>query len=267
MKLTPKGKTNFAATYDLDSGGDGVVEFILSAVTQSGKQLQEIRQFPVHRISAKRGGSVSYGKNASMMFPAGALYQDIFSNIFPTTQYTLTKGLPLIGEVYDFRPAGEPLEKKGSVQIHYPADVQNPQKLGIFWWDSIKQRWYFMDDKRNPKTRSLSTKIIYPSIYAILQDDLNPTISDLSPESGNAVSAANLTLSGLIKDVGKGVDEDSIVVLLDGTKMDAEYDPDRDKVSYSLTKKLISGKHTLEIRASDKAGNSATSKTSTFTAK
>ena len=180
----------------------------------------------------------------------------------------MTEGLPLISEVYDFRPAGCPLEKKGSIRIQYPAEVKDVKKLGIYWWDSIKQRWYFMDDRIDTKTRSLSADIIYPSFYAILQDTLHPVISDLRPEHGATVSAKKIAeLSALIKDTGKGVDENSIVMLLDGKPVDGEYDPDRNKFSASLTKTLSAGKHTLIVQASDKAGNPAKTKTATFVVK
>ncbi len=261
---TSEDSESFTATYDLRPGKDGVLNLTVSATTRQGKLIKETRSFPVHTIFAKRGGSVSYGKKASMSFPPGALYEDIFANIFPTSYYKATKGLPLISEVYDFRPAGCPLEKKGSIRIQYPSTIKNPKKLGIFWWDNIKQRWYFMDDKIEAKTRNLTAKIIYPSIYAVLQDNVNPVISNLIPEPGSRVKSSLSTLSAKINDVGKGVDENSIIITLDGKRIDGEYDPDRSKVKFTLTKKLPSGKHTLTVQASDKAGNPAKLKTSTF---
>ena len=237
----------------------------VSATTQDGKQLQETRQFPVNTIFANRGGTVTYGTNASMSFPPGALYEDIFANIFPTSSYETAEGLPVVGEVYDFRPAGCPLEKQGTIRIQYPANVADPKKLGVFWWDMIKKRWYFMDDTVEPQTHSLTADIIYPSVYAILQDNVNPVISDLVPASGNTIPASPGELSAIIKDVGKGVDEKSIVMQLDGKRVDGEYDPDRDKYAYPLTKALKSGKYTLTVQAIDKAGNPAKTQSSTFT--
>ena len=268
MSLQPSGAQTFAASYDLKPALAGVLELRVTASTQSGQQLEERRQVPVNPISASRGGMVSYGPKASMTFPAGALYEDIFANIFPTVAYQATEGLPLASEVYDFRPAGCPLEKKGSIRIQYPADIKDVKKLGIYWWDAIKQRWYFMDDRVEAKTRSLSADIIYPSIYAILQDTLHPVISDLRPEHNATVSAKAVTeLSAIINDIGKGVDENSIVMSLDGKPVDGEYDPDRDKFSFSLTKALSAGKHTLTVQAKDKAGNPAKTRTATFIVK
>jgi len=267
MKLMHRGSNLFSGTYDLTPGQNGDLTLKVAAITQAGKQLEQTWQFPVNPIFAKRGGTVRYGSKASMSFPPGALYKDIFANIFPTTSYEETAGLPIIGEVYDFRPAGCPLEKKGAIRIQYPANIKNPRKLGLFWWDNIKKRWYFMDDQNEPKKRNLTAKIIYPSIYAILRDNVNPVISDLVPESGGTVSTAHSTLSAIIKDVGKGINETSIVMKLDGKRVDGEYDPDRYKFTYTLTRKLKPGKHTLNVQAADKAGNPAKAKTSTFMVK
>ncbi len=264
LKLTPRGKNLFSATYDLTPGRDGVLELTVRASTQDGTPLEGTRTYPVQTVFAKKGGTVHYGSKASMTFPAGALYENIFANIFPTTAYESTDGLPVIGEVYDFRPAGCPLEKRGSIRIQYPVDANNVQQLGIFWWDAIKQRWYFMDDRRDSKAHSLTAKIIYPSIYAILRDTVKPVISRLKPESGSTVNASLDEVSARISDRGKGVDEGSIVVTLDGKRVDGEYDPDRDTYTYELTGKLSAGKHTLVVNASDKAGHAAVSKTSTF---
>jgi hypothetical protein len=121
-----------------------------------------------------------------------------------------------------------------------------------------------MDDRMESKTHSLSAQIIYPSIYAILQDNVHPVISDLSPENGRTVSASHSALSAIIKDLGKGVDESTLIMTLDGKRVDGEYDPDRDKLTYRLTKTLSSGKHSLTIQASDKAGNPAKTQTAIF---
>ena len=66
-----------------------------------------------------------------MSLPPGALYEDIFANIFPTAAYAETPGLPVMGAVYDFRPAGCPLEKKGHIRLQYPANIKDVKKLGI----------------------------------------------------------------------------------------------------------------------------------------
>ncbi|MBD3307386.1 peptidoglycan DD-metalloendopeptidase family protein [candidate division KSB3 bacterium] len=264
LQLTPRGPNLFSGIYPLSSRKPGVLTLELTALPQTGQPFQQTWQFPVNPISATRGGTVKYGSQASMTFPPGALYQDIFANIFPAASYKITAGLPLIGDAYDFRPAGCPLEKKGTIRISYPPNAPKPQQLGIFWWDHIKQRWYFMDDNRDSRTHSLSTAIIYPSVYAVLRDTLNPVISDLVPENGSTISTTHSTISAIIKDVGKGVAEPSIRMTLDDKTLDGEYDPDRDKFAYTVPTPLAPGTHTLTVQAADRAGNPATTATSTF---
>jgi hypothetical protein len=264
ITLTLQGSNYFVGTYPLISDKNGELTLTLQAAPQSGEPFTQTWNFPVNYIVAARGGSVKI-PHAAMTFPAGALYHDIFANIFPTTSYQETQGLPVIGKVYDFRPAGVPLEKKGSIRIQYPQDFKRPKTLGIYWWDTIKERWYFMDDQHDPKTYALTANIIYPSIYAILNDTIAPTISDVVPAHNSAVEGDALTLQARIKDIGKGVDEASIVMTLDGKRLDGEYDPDRYTYKYPLTRTLASGRHILTIQAADKAGHSAQQQTSTFT--
>jgi hypothetical protein len=263
VQLTPAGEQIFAGTYSLISGQDGRLQIHVTAATRGGRVLETTRQVPVNTIFARRGGTVTNGDKAAMTLPAGALYEDIFANIFPTTAYETTPGLPLVSDVYDFRPAGCPLEKKGKIRIQYPADAQNIQQLGIYWWDHIKRRWYFMDDAAGSHN-SLTAGIIYPSIYAILRDEVRPVIERFIPEPGSTVTAAHRTLAAIITDVGKGVAESSIVMTLDGRRVAGEYDPDRRKYEYTLSGPLAAGAHTLRVQAADRAGHPAQQREATF---
>ena len=255
VPMTRKSAGAFSGVYHLPKSSQ-TLTIALNAVLQNGEAIAQAWEFPAQFIAAKQGGAARFGDKAVMSFPAGALYENIFANIWPTTDFEAQDGLPLKSEVYDFRPAGAPLEKKGLVSIRYAADVKNLQTLGVYWWDSLKRQWYYMDDKLDAKRGMVSAEIIYPSIYAVLQDNAKPVISEMSADAGNA--------SAVIKDVGKGVDEASIVMTLDGKRVDGEYDPDRDKYTAQLTKKLAPGKHTLKVQASDKAGNPAKSQTVTL---
>lgn len=267
IPLTPKGANRFAGTYHLTPDKRGLFNLTVRATTKAGKPIEETRPFPVNPMAAASGGTVSYGEQAVMSLPPGALYEDIFANIFPTAAYAETPGLPVMGAVYDFRPAGCPLEKKGHIRLQYPANIKDVKKLGIFWWDNVKKHWYYMDDEVDPKTRTLTAEIIYPSIYAILQDNVNPVIADFAPADGNTAPATLKEISAIITDVGKGIDEGSLVMKLDGKAVDGEYDPDRSKYAYPLTKSLAAGTHTLSVQAADKAGNPAKPQTVTFRVK
>ena len=265
LAMTQAQPGDYRAAYPLSAKEAGVLIIELAAA-HNGEQIAQRWEFPVNPIAAKQGGAVRYGDAATMTIPAGALYQNVFANIWPTTAYKPQDGLPLKSEVFDFRPTGAPFDAQGKVSIRYAADVKSPHKLGVYWWDNIKERWYYMDDELNPAKRTVSANIIYPSIYAVLQDNLDPAITEFSPESGG--TASNVAkVWAKIEDTGKGVNESSIVMTLDGKRVDGEFDPDRSRYTYQLTKNLASGKHTVTVQASDKAGNPATPQTATFTIK
>lgn len=265
IPLTQQGAGFWAAAYPLTPGRDGDLTVTLTAQPVAGEPLTQRWVFPVNTIFAANGGTVRTAQ-ASMNIPAGGLYEPhVFANIFPTTAYQETSGLPVIGEVYDFRPAGAPLDKQGSISLRYPDEFNTPGTLGVYWWDTIKERWYFMDDQRDSTRHTLTAAIIYPSIYAVLDDRIAPTISDLSPEPGSTVDGRDLVLQARITDIGKGIDASSIVMTLDGKRVDGEYDPDRRLYKYPLTRTAASGRHTLAVQAADKAGHPAQPQTSDFT--
>lgn len=265
LAMTQQRQGDYRAAYPLSAKEAGVLTIELAAA-QDGEQIAQRWEFPVNPISAKQGGTVRYGEKATMTIPAGALYQSVFANIWPTTAYKPQDGLPLKSEVFDFRPTGAPFDVQGKVSIQYAADVKSPHKLGVYWWDNIKERWYYMDDELNAAKRTVSANIIYPSIYAVIQDDLNPQITEFSPASGNVASNVSKVWAK-IEDEGKGVNESSIVMTLDGKRVDGEFDPDRSRYTYQLTKNLAPGKHAVTVQASDKAGNPAQAKSATFTIK
>ncbi len=248
----------FVGTYDLVPGLDGQAEITVSGTDLSGKAYQVREFFLVQTIFAQKGGTARWGEDTFISFPPGALYEDTFITIVPETDYQEEADLPLVSSVYEFRPRGIPLERKATVGIRYPTQIQDLKKLGVYRWDPLQKRWDYLDDRLSPSHRTVSAEVNFLATYALRVDNAVPVISDLRPAPGSKVKGTPSEISAIIEDRGKGVDEDSILMELDGVRVDAEYDPDRDKVAFVPERPLRSGKHTLRIQASDLAGNKAT---------
>jgi hypothetical protein len=253
-----KRPDKFVGTYDLIPGLDGQAEIIVSGTDLSGEVYQTREFFLVQTIFAQKGGTAHWGENTFISFPPGALYEDTFLTIVPETDYQEEADLPLVSPVYEFRPRGIPLERKATVSIQYPIQIRDLKKLGVYRWDPLQRRWDYLDDRLNLSHRTVSAEVNFLATYALRVDNAVPVISDLRPAPGSKVKGSPPEVSAIIEDRGKGVDEDSIVMELDGVRVDAEYDPDRDKVAFVLERPLRPGKHILRIQASDLAGNKAT---------
>jgi len=251
------GEDRFVGTYDLIPGLDGRAEITISGTDLAGEGYQAQAVFLVQTIFARKGGQASWGENTFISFPPGSLYEDTFVNILPETDYQEETALPLASSVYGFNPRGMPLEREATVAIQYPAQIKDLKKLGVYRWDPLQNRWKYLDDTLNPQRRILSAEVNFLASYALLIDHALPVISDLQPSFGSKVQGSLPEVSAVIQDQGKGVDEASIVMELDGVVLDAEYDPDRNKAAFPLERPLKSGKHTLRVQASDLAGNKA----------
>lgn len=58
-----------------------------------------------------------------------------------------------------------------------------------------------------------------------------------------------------VKDKGEGIDEKSIVLLLDNIQVKAEFDAETGTITHKLSDKLYKGEHEIWLRLRDKAGN------------
>jgi hypothetical protein len=255
------GKNRFIGTYDLIPGLDGPAQIMVSATDLTGNAFQAQQRFLVQTIFAQKGGTARWGKNTYMTFPPGSLYEDTFINIVPEIDYKEEADLTLVSSVYEFRPRGIPLETEATVGIQYPSQIKDLKKLGIYRWDPLQKGWKYLNDKLDSSQQTVSAQVNFLASYAILVDNASPVISDLQFNSRNEVFSPTYDslpqISAIIRDRGKGVDEASIAMELDGVVVDAEYDPDRNKVAFQLERSLKPGKHTLRVRASDLAGNKA----------
>ena len=85
-----------------------------------------------------------------------------------------------------------------------------------------------------------------------------PQIMALSPENMSRTTNTRPRLRAVFKDNLSGIADEKFRRLeLDGTKVIAEYDPEKLTLIYSPDEPLAKGEHTLELVVTDKNGNSA----------
>ena len=96
----------------------------------------------------------------------------------------------------------------------------------------------------------------------VILDTTAPNLSDLTPSG--TISDNTPLLSAKVTDTGSGVNASSVVMTLNGTTLPATYNATTEIVSYQVTTTLTDGTYTLEVSATDNAGNSANAN-STFT--
>ena len=132
--------------------------------------------------------------------------------------------------------------------------VRDTNKGAIFNYNNMKKKWYYMKKYNN---EGINTKIYSGGIFAILNENIKPKISNKIPNN-NSVYKSNDLVEILFNatDEHSGIDYNSIIVKIDNQTYFYDFIPYRDLVRCSLNKKLSPGIHTIEIYMEDRLHNS-----------
>lgn len=97
-------------------------------------------------------------------------------------------------------------------------------------------------------------------IFGLVKDDSPPTIVPQTLKEGVQLTASAPKLVFTVKDRGSGVAKSSLEMTLDGEKLPAEWDPPRSRFLFQPWWNLSLGNHTVEVKASDRIGNTSSRK-------
>ncbi|MCX7999386.1 MAG: hypothetical protein N3A69_10630, partial [Leptospiraceae bacterium] len=131
--------------------------------------------------------------------------------------------------------------------------ISNPNKLGLFLLNSdgipyklISKVW---------KDSYFHVNLNYTGNFRVLEDFSPPNVWLEKLKSGKKYKK-DISIFLKAEDLGSGLNEDSIIGLLDGEKAFFDYDPDLKKWELFYPEQYkISGRHILEYWAKDLLGN------------
>lgn len=148
------------------------------------------------------------------------------------------------------------------VYYKFKKNTLNPRQVGIFRYNLFKKRWRYVYTTYNSINKTFATRVISSGIFALMRDIYSPEIFFLRPESRYLEKLKRLVIK--ITDKGKGVDDNSLKLFLNGKKNDCEYDPDRNWVKVEDLRYLKTGKNSIEVFIQDYAGNKSSKKFTFF---
>lgn len=134
-----------------------------------------------------------------------------------------------------------------------PAGEVQPEQLGIFKYQPSRNRWNYVATQKVPKAGYLGSRVIQGGIFALLRDIFPPEIHFRKGPKARLETFKKILVR--LRDRGKGIDDRTVAVFLNGSKVEGEYDPDWDHVRIEDLRGLLRGKNELRVRASDHAGN------------
>ncbi len=165
-----------------------------------------------------------------------------------------TRGLTILDPIYVVESS---VETAGvSFQLALPLPLE-PNKsvngVAMFQWDSQFQQWLPLDAVRNQLGMFEAIADRFGS-YALLVDRTPPIINTIFPQDSAAVQPDRFLIVHEITDEGSGVDV--IQLWVDNRAVQFLYEDTTGHLTY-LPSNLEAGRHTLEVSATDRAGNEA----------
>jgi hypothetical protein len=134
-----------------------------------------------------------------------------------------------------------------------PWNQARPEQLGIFKYHPLGKSWSYVKTQKVPEAGYLGSRVLTGGVFALLRDIYPPEIRFRSRQVRHFATCEKLVAR--LRDRGKGIDERTVAVFLNGRKVDSEYDPDWGHIVIAGTKKMRRGKNDLLVKAADFAGN------------
>jgi hypothetical protein len=176
-------------------------------------------------------------------------------------QVALRPELPLLGVAVRSEPINFAFLDAVFYKFRIPPGAEQLQQLGIFKYHPATRRWNYVRTQPDHEAGYLSCRVLTAGTFALLRDVFPPAVSLRKPRSKHLGVLRRLVIR--LSDKGKGIDDNSLEVQLNGRKIESEYDPDYGHVLLESLPFLKQGKNDLLVRVADLAGNK-TEKTFSF---
>jgi len=261
-KKTVELKVNITSPYEFQSSIDIKllrVPSTLRVVQRSSGEVIHSEYIFLNQISNEEGGTlVSKDGNFIAQFDDKSLYIDYFGDVELSDDAKYFSGSDeILTPVYNISPTYQPMKEVVKVLVRYPNSDMSKDKLGIYYHDS-KKGWVYLISEHDSSMQVMSTEVLSLESFAVLGDNVPPTIKNVTPSNNSIIKSGKLEISARIKDLLSGIrDENDITIELDGEKKIFEWHPASNTVTYKSNRRLSRGKHSFTISAIDNAKNSA----------
>jgi hypothetical protein len=152
-----------------------------------------------------------------------------------------------------------------TVFYKFKKKLANPKQVGIFKYSHKTGKWNYRYTTYDAVSTAYKHRLISSGVFALMRDIFPPRIWFVRPKTKYKKNLKQIIVK--ITDKGKGVDDNSLIIWLNGKricpKYECEYDPDRSSAKIEDLTFLQAGKNLIKVQVKDYAGNSA-AKTLTF---
>lgn len=207
------------------------------------------------RLFTPMGGVYSHvGGECAVMCPPGALGEPVFVRVQETTLHRLPEPeLRQVGKAFRLEPQEQPLADEVHVEIRIP---EGEDTSGVALYGTTNGTLRFLSAKKDSTGRYVRGRTRLFSTVCLFRDTAPPRLVVSSPSPNETIKNGLVTVSGHVEDRGSDLDpgRDPSEVRLDGKWVPAIPDA-RGHFAYRSTTPLPSGRHTVSVKAHDRAGN------------
>lgn len=156
---------------------------------------------------------------------------------------------PILSGQFDLSPYHFPF--LDMVRYKIKKKVEKPFQVSLFKYNHKRKVWGAVYSPYHKRSHTFSTKVRSSGTYALMRDIFPPEIKFRKPRRRRKKSIRYLNI--FFSDKGKGIDDSTIEILLNGYPVKDEYDPDWRRVRVTDLRSLKRGKNTLKIKVKDYA--------------
>lgn len=233
---------------------------LLKVVAQTSHDNSKISwlQFAATKIDPPKSTRlVSDDKDCWANFWDGSVYDPIYARIVADS-LNFGREPGVIGKIYEVEPTDALLKEGAFVHLRHPQGGSATEKLGVYYKNN-GGGWVFIDNNYDAEQNSIWAKVLSFEKFALMADEEPPEITAIRPGFQTHLSNPTPLISASVLDRKSGFrNENDIELRLDGVKLIAEYDPERDRIVYQVKQPLPKGRHEVSVLAQDRAKNIAT---------
>ncbi|MCK4764111.1 MAG: M23 family metallopeptidase [Candidatus Aminicenantes bacterium] len=215
----------------------------------AGEQLLSEVQEKIKIIHLKEGHKqdFEYGDFRASFAPR-SVYEP---KVLKAVEKNFPSAYPVLSQQVSLAPYHFPF--LDTVYYKFKKKVDNPKQAGIFKYSFARKAWYSVYTTYDSASFTFKSRLISSGTFALLRDVFQPTISFIRPRTKYLSKVGLLVVR--IKDKGKGVNDNTLKITINGRRIECEYDPDRDHVKLEDLRALKKGENKIFIGIEDYAGN------------
>lgn len=162
-------------------------------------------------------------------------------------------GYPVLSRQISLSPFHFPFLDK--VYYSFTKELPNPRQVGIFKYNQKNKSWSYRHTTYDATTKTFRRKVLSSGVYALMRDEIPPRVY-LLKHSKYKKNLKRLVVK--ITDKGKGVDDNTLELYINGKRVHAEYDPDWRTVNIEDLRFIKTGKNYLKVIVRDYGFNLTT---------